>query len=163
MKLKPLTQQQAEQARKWRNQTPEAWRTPYMLTKEQQAAWHGSVSRRGGPRYWSIHEEGYVAMGGLIGIEWENGLAEVSLVCRPSERVFGRAATLLLRKGFSDLRLATIWGECYDCAPERQRRWLRVVEKHNGYVTHLPRRKYWDGEHHGAVYFSFDRRDFFCV
>ena len=84
---------------------------------------------------------------GFVGIQWENGLAEISLIVGPDEpKGTGRAAVgLALRWAFNDLRLATVWGECY-ASNEAIGFWKKIVAEHpGGSAVILPRRKFWAG------------------
>ena len=147
-----------EQVRLWRNEVPESLRTPYLLTEQQQEAFYRDVV--GDPsksRWWAVYDGVLVGFTGLTGIQWENGVAEISLILSPDARGRGYGEEILgrlLGEGFGNLGLQTIHGECYHCNPAIGF-WERMVEKFDGYRTLLPRRKRWGGQLHDAMYFAF--------
>jgi RimJ/RimL family protein N-acetyltransferase len=149
-----------EQVRRWRNTTPEVYRTPYLITAEQQEAFYRNIvcDRRANSRWWSVYDgETLVGFAGLTDIEWENGLAQVSLVTFPRGKGYGtRAFALLLDEGFGNLGLSTLYGECYECNPALGF-WERMIDKYGGYKTTIPRRKRWQGQLYDAMHFCFWR------
>lgn len=160
--LDVLTLADCEQVRKWRNAEPAGLRTPHLLTVEQQAAFYRDVvcNPHSDHRYFAIRPDGsldqLIGMGGLTFISAENGLAEISLVIDPDMRQLHkgeRAAEDLLRFAFQRMRLQTVFGEVYMCNPAVAF-WTKVTEKHEGYMTTLPRRKYWNGQLWDSLYFS---------
>ena len=174
MKLEPLTKEQCERVRIWRNQIPESLRTPYPLTGEQQEKFYEEVicNRNSAHRYWAIVGEteicGHkrscvlVGMGGLINIEWHNRLAEISLIINPKLRDKGygeKTVDLLLDQAFNYLNLQTVFGECYLCNPSWEF-WGDITDKYNGKTLHLPKRKFWKGTYYDSLYFSIDKVDF---
>jgi RimJ/RimL family protein N-acetyltransferase len=176
MRLDALTLAQCELVRQWRNQCPETLRTPYPLTPENQRIfYHEVVSNRNNPlRYWAIldreevkgecHEgfiERFVGMGGLTNIQWENRIAEISLILDPQYRGKGlgeKAVDLLLAEGFNRMGLKTICGECY-LTHEGWNFWAEMIDKYNGCATELPNRKLWAGKFWNSMYFSVDVDD----
>jgi len=148
-----LTQDQCEHARQWRNQVPEALRTPFGLTEEQQAAFYRDVvcDRRANSRWFSVMlrvdntEFGLdlggpsyscVGMAGLTDIEWENGSAQISLILGPGSYGLGygrKAVRAILDKAFRDMRLLKVWGECYNCNPAAEF-WERMVKDFEGEI-----------------------------
>jgi len=98
-------------------------------------------------------------MGGLTNIEWENGLAEISLIIDPSYRGGGRgrmAVQLLLDQAFCRLRLETVFGEVYTINPALDF-WAKVARHYTADCTTLPRRKFWNGNLYSSMYFSITR------
>ena len=138
----------------WRNEVPEILRTPYPLTQEMQEEFYHKVvcSRNTSSRWWSVYDDKLIGFAGLVNIEWENSLAEISLIMSPWQDAVG----LILDEGFGNLGLATIYGECYECSPTLDF-WRGMVKKYNGYQTILPRRKRWEGRLWDSLYFSFER------
>lgn len=168
MKLSPLTKENCEEARQWRNENIAAWRTPFLLTEEMQEDFYRDVVCNRNPphRYWAIWDEEstnqLVGMGGVTNIQWENQLTEISLVIRPSFQGMGhgqKAVELLLDQAFNYLGLQTVFGECY-YTTDAVDFWQGIAEKYNGFTTNLPDRKYWDGEFYSSLYFSIDANDF---
>jgi hypothetical protein len=97
-------------------------------------------------------------MGGLTYIQWENRIAEISLILSPAVRSKGlgeQAVDLLLAEGFDRMGLKTIFGECYYCNDAHEF-WLKITEGFGGYITRLPNRKFWAGQFWDSLYFSID-------
>lgn len=115
MILKPLSPEDMETVRIWREQVGETLRTPYMLTKEMQEEYYYEVicNRESHTRYWGlwievslkefqkyhpeIHyspiidripakERMFIGYGGIENIEWENRRGEISLLIGPDYR-----------------------------------------------------------------------------
>ena len=102
-------------------------------------------------------------MGGFTNIQWQNRLAEISLIVDPEKRDKGygeKAVELLLDQAFKQLNLKTVFGECYGCNEAACGFWQSLTAKYKGFTTALPNRKYWNGEYHNSLYFSIDRDDF---
>ena len=169
MNLCAPTVQDVEQVRLWRNNCLETLRTPYPLTKEMQEQFYREVicTRNSKHRYWSISEtedgiEYMIGFGGLTNIEWENRLAEISLIINPEFRRQGKgeqAVELLLREGFNNMNLENIYGECYE-TNSMQGFWKKVCDKYSGKAVILPQRKYWNGKYYDSLYFSINRNKF---
>jgi RimJ/RimL family protein N-acetyltransferase len=183
MKLDTLTLDQCQQVRIWRNACLETLRTPYPLTGEQQEEFYRTrVCAREGPhRYWAIRGECnpvdgperhiagvLVGMGGLTYIQWENRIAEISLILDPAQRGKGlgeQAVDLLLEQAFDRLGLKTVYGECYVCNESGIKFWLAVTNYYEmggsgeTYFSYLPNRKFWAGKFWKGLYFSIDADD----
>jgi len=165
--LEPLSFADVEQVRLWRNETVVSLRTPFPLTAEMQAEFYQAElsDRRSGHRYWGVRNEALIGMAGLTDIQWENGLAEISLLLGPAWRRGGRgtaAVALVLEEAFSTLRLETVFGEVYQCNPAVGF-WLAVAKRYGGWVTTLPRRKFWDGRLWNSIYFSIGREQWLAA
>jgi RimJ/RimL family protein N-acetyltransferase len=162
MKLQPLTANDCETIRQWRNENLIPWRTPYPLTDLMQDNFYKNiVSNPDSPhRYWAIYEhKQLIGMGGITNIQWENSIGEITLLINPSLQHKGygeKAVELLLDNAFNRLNLQTVFGECYESNPAATF-WAEITEKYNGYRTSLPNRKYWDGRYWDSLYFSIDR------
>ena len=161
MELKAPTRQDVERVRHWRNAALETLRTPYLISEEMQANFYDSLqNRESRNRYWSIYDnDELIGFGGLTGIEWENGLAEISLIMGAKYRGKGlgrRAVNLILDTGFGNLGLKTIYGECYECNSAVDF-WGAITLEHGGYITTIPRRKMWQGQLYDALHFSMWR------
>lgn len=167
IRLDTLTEQQVETARQWRNTAAVrlGLRTPYMLTtKQQQDFYVGVISNRQAPhRYWAaILSEGpnagaYAGMIGITDIQWENGHGELSLLVNPAldgQGIGAACVKALLYEGFRRLRLLTIVAECYAHNPAVGF-WQKMAQDHKAETLRLPRRKFWDGELHDALYVVF--------
>ena len=170
--LDALTAFDCEAARKWRN--PESvragLRTPYVLTAEMQEDFYRNVvcDRNSRHRYWAVREGGgvvaveiyggavpdvFVAMVGLTDLQWENGVAEISLMVDPDRQGKGigtAALRLTLTEAFDRLRLLAVHGEVYEHNPA-----VNFWRRHADGEVLVPYRKYWDGVHWGAVMFWF--------
>ena len=161
--LDVLTLEDCEQARLWRNAQLETLRTSYPLTKEQQAAFYRDVvcNRQSPHQYYAFLDRELdgemVAMVGLTNIDWVNGHAELSLLVPPTTArvvwVYDAALDLLLHWAFDQLRLVTVFGECYHCNP--QLKWWKL--QGHGSVE-LPNRKLSGGKHYSSTLFWFTNR-----
>ena len=150
---------------RWRNQTLYALRTPYMINFDMQKDYYQSHVVHGQSRHRLFSftmldkNEGVsrpVAFGGLQDIQWENRLAEISLIVDPAYRGegIGKAAVQLILDYAADiLGLRNIWGECYECNPAMSF-WDALVVKFNGYKTMIPERKFWEGKFWDSMYFN---------
>jgi RimJ/RimL family protein N-acetyltransferase len=161
LELRPPSREDVEQVRLWRNEILYTLRTPYPLTNESQGVFYENVicSRDSNHRYWAIYDGELIGFGGLTNIEWENGLAEISLILSADRRVQGygaRSVQLLLDQGFGNMGLKTIYGECYECNPAVDF-WKQITDGHGGYYTMIPRRKLWQGQLYDALHFSIWR------
>ena len=161
MELKAPTRQDVERVRHWRNAALETLRTPYLISEDMQSNFYDSLqNRESRNRYWSIYDnDELIGFGGLTGIEWENGLAEISLIMGAKYRGKGlgrRAVNLILDTGFGNLGLKTIYGQCYECN-SAVHFWGAITLEHGGYITTIPRRKMWQGQLYDALHFSMWR------
>jgi RimJ/RimL family protein N-acetyltransferase len=186
--LEPLTLEDMEQIRIWRNQVPETLRTPYFLTKEMQEDYYRNIicNRDSRTRYWALikyeeydgnaweridkHElvynrNGYrylLGYGGIENISWENRNGEISILIDPErwrQHLGIEAVGLFLDQAFNKLNLFTVYGECYYCGPWKF--WEKMVESRGELATstYLPARKYWNGKYYGSYYFTFYRSE----
>ena len=162
MELKAPTAKDAEQVRLWRSKTPESWRTPYSLTEEMQADFYRNVvcNRHSNSRWWSVYTaDNLIAFTGLTDIEWENGLAQISIIVMPEVSDLNRNAEIfdmVIEQAFDNMGLSTVYGECYECNPAVEF-WKKITDKHGGYYTMIPRRKRWQGQLYDALHFSLWR------
>jgi len=159
MTVGPPTREDLEQVRQWRNLIPEALRTPFMLTEEQQEHYYLQLCDRSAPvRMWCFYEaHELLGFGGLQGIQWENGRAEISLVLNPALRRKGWGTKIvdeILRRAFQDLRLLTVVAEVYRCNPAIEF-WERIAGGWGAKKTSLPRTKYWQGRLFDSLILTF--------
>lgn len=183
MKLKALSLSDLEQVRLWRNEQIEMLRTPFLLTREQQAVFYRDVvcNRRANARYWGIwdkrevgcwadehditpiREEMFIGMCGIENIQWENRLGEISLLLNGADTsAFKQSVCLVLQQGFMNLNLDSIYTEVYDCSPNIEF-WLALFKEYKkekfSYPV-LPNRKYFDGQYFDSLYLNFTKEDF---
>lgn len=168
--LDALTMEDCEIAREWRNRVPMATRTAIQLTAEMQQRFYEGVvcDRRSTHRYWAVRRSAdrdadsivsppMVAMAGLTDIEFENGIAEISLIADPSllprQGIGDGAVHLVLEEAFDRMRLETVYGECYENNPAVSF-WRWIIERYRGHSTILPRRKFFAGKLHDSYYFT---------
>jgi RimJ/RimL family protein N-acetyltransferase len=175
LELRPLSLEDMEQIRIWREGVRETLRTPYMLTKEMQEDYYRSTicNRDSKTRYWSLVTkrvtcaygsapvESFVLVGygGIENIHHENGNGEISLLIGPQYRKNGyglEAVRLFLTEAFDNMRLYSVYGECYESSPAVAF-WKKCVAEFNGLSTELPFRKFYGGKHWGSYYFTFTR------
>ena len=65
----------------------------------------------------------------------------------------------MLEKGFNELGLKTIYGECYGINPAIGF-WMDIIQKYKAETATLPNRKLWNGDYHDSLYFSIDKEDY---
>jgi RimJ/RimL family protein N-acetyltransferase len=165
MNFRVLERKDMQFVLEWRNKYPEALRTPFNLTLEQQNKFYDDVicNRNANARFWAIEVGSkLIGMCGLEGIQWENSLAEISIILDPEYQGQGygrQAIKLLLEKGFLQMNLENIYGECYVCNPAYNF-WEKLIEEFCGTKTKLPSRKYWNGIYYDALYFNFNKSNF---
>ena len=169
MKLKPLTREDCERARQWRNECLETLRTPYELTEKMQSGFYDSVicNRGSCHRYWGIYTTGphghLVGMCGITDIEWENSIGEISLIIDPKEARNGygtKAVVAVLDRAFNRMGLKTVYGEVNGCNTNGIGFWKKIAQRYDGYTTTLPSRKFYYGTYHDSLYFSIDKERF---
>jgi RimJ/RimL family protein N-acetyltransferase len=158
MKLTPLTREQCQQVREWRNDERQFLRTPYFITEDmQEEFFHNVVNNRDSEhRYFAImNYSSFIGMGGLTNISFENGNTEISLIINPEYRGKGygiKSVDLLLHEAINNMRLYSVYGEVYDCG--NRGFWEKVVYRYSGYRTDLVNRKFWEGHTYGSMWFS---------
>jgi RimJ/RimL family protein N-acetyltransferase len=165
MIFKALIKEDMEQVRQWRNECLCALRTPFPLTEEMQQDFYKNVvcNRNANSRYWGIVEANIlVGVSGIENIEWINSRGEISIIINPEHHGAGigsYAFKMLLDKGFNELNLDNIWGECYSCNPATAF-WKKQIVKYNGRSFLMPNAKFWNGKYYESLYFNFNREDF---
>jgi RimJ/RimL family protein N-acetyltransferase len=187
MILTDLCLEDVGRIRLWRNQDLSGLRTSHPLTEEEQEAFYKNVicNSKSPHRYWAIKIDGegeclhFIGMAGLTYIQWENRIAEISLIIGGKVKgdsgmsltISGdwqrkghgtEAVDLVLERGFKYLGLKTIFGECYYCNPALEF-WRKMAAKYNAESTTLPNRKHWDGKHWDSLYFSIDKDEYAAV
>ena len=164
MKLKPVTRENLELVRQWRNECMESLRTPYMLTEQQQEDFYDTLcARTSVHRYFELWDNGkFVGLGGITYIQWENRCGEISLILAPDARGRGLGRTAvaeLYRTAFDELNLNMVFGECYGCN-ESLVFWKACTESFIGSSTWLKDRKYWSGAYWDSFYFSVTKEQY---
>jgi len=171
LKLDCLDKYSFEEVRIWRNKLDNnILRTPFKLTKEMQENFYNDeiCNRKSKHRYLGLYEfkEDYfqiIACIGIINIEWENRLGEISLIVNPAYTNigYGKIAFLnLLTFGFNNLNLENIFGECYECSPHVGF-WEKMIKKFHGQKTILYNRKYYNLKYYNSLYFNFNKQNFY--
>lgn len=173
-RLRPIESSDLSVLTGWRNDpvSRPGLRTSFMLNGEMQADWFLTTvsNRRADHRYWVVEELvlGLSACVGLTNLQWENRIAEISLLTDPARRGQGIGTTafdLVLREGFLMMGLRVIYGECYECNPAL-RFWQKQVERIGAEPSMtaagvwLPgTRKFYDGEFWRSYAFAFQRQE----
>ena len=161
------TYDDVQEVRAWRNADIAHLRTPFLLTEKMQSDFYYNVvcDRNSNARFWSVRPQNtqlrLVGFVGLINIQWENGLGELSLMVSPGEQGKGFGKEIVrqvLLKGFNEINLMNIFIECYFCS-KAVGFWRRIRECYGGTEVILPNRKYWDGEYWASLYINFNRCD----
>lgn len=130
----------------WRLSCPEALRTPYPVSPEEQEKHYHEVvaARRTDVRWWMAGPNCAV---GLEGISPTNRRAEVSLIVAQEwqKKGLGREAwKSVLREAWYTLNLHSVWGECYECSKGLVF-WQKVVLEQGGTGVLVPDTKWWAG------------------
>jgi len=123
IEIGPLSREDMEIIRGWRNKIPETLRTPYFLTEEMQEAYYDQVicNRASTTRYWAFKQDsGFIAeeligMGGIENISWENSIGELSVLVNPEKRGKGFGKQIvheILNQAFNFLNLENVFAEC---------------------------------------------------
>ncbi len=179
MILKPLSLDDMETIRIWRNGCRETLRTPYMLTREMQEDYYHKVicDRNSTTRYWGFWMrctgtgpgqgevttyETFIGYGGIEHIEWENSRGEISLLIGPTHRGKGygaKAVQSILNEAFYHLGLHRVYGECY-YSTTAVCFWQKMVEKYEAFWHPLPDTKYHQGTYWDSYYFVFKKEIF---
>ncbi len=170
MQLDVMTKEQCEEVRQWRNKDISLYRTPFLLTQEMQEKFYENVicDRDSKSRFYSvsINQRGktlFLGMVGLVNICPVNRSAEISISIKPPLQAqgFGESALLLLlHEGFKNLNLDNIFGECYECN-KAVGFWQHMINKYKAESCKMPKRKYWDGQYFDALYFNFNKDDYY--
>ena len=138
---------------KWRNDARGTLRTTGFCTIDIQEKFIENLDPKV-DRYFSFYDGGdLAAFGGLTDIQWENRLAEISIIVDPDQYKSGfgsDAVNMLLDEAFNKLNLKTVFGECYK-SNSAVDFWFRLTEKYEGYTTILKNRKYWNGEYYDTI------------
>jgi RimJ/RimL family protein N-acetyltransferase len=161
----------------------QAYRTPYELTSEMQEKFYNEVinNRNSNTKFYSIYTENefttmsipggtdrniktliHAGMVGLENIDYINGNAEISLVVDPSMHGKGigtQAVHEILRIAFNQLRLNSVYGECYMCNPAKEF-WKKIINKYDCQYAGLKDRKYFDGQYWDSLYFTIEKMNF---
>ena len=165
MKMTGACMENAGVVSKWRNDARDTLRTTGFCTIDIQEKFIESLDPRE-HRYFSFYDGGdLVAFGGLTYIQWENRIAEISLIVDPDlvrQGIGSDCVDMLLDEAFNKLNLKTVFGECYKCNSAADF-WFRLTEKYDGYKTVLPNRKYLDGDYFDSLYFSIDREAYAAI
>jgi RimJ/RimL family protein N-acetyltransferase len=161
MNFRTLNKNDMELIIKWRSTCPEALRTTFPLTLENQLDFYNNtvINKNSNARWWGIEENILIGYCAIENISWENRNGEISLLIDPQyhEKGYGREAVkMLLNKGFNQLNLDNIYGECYQCSPAVSF-WEKIIRQYNGTKSILPNRKYWSGQYYDAIYFNFTK------
>ncbi len=160
--------QDVQLVREWRNADISFLRTPFMLTEQMQKDfYHNVISNRNSDcRFWSVKDADQgvmIGFAGLVNIEWENRLAEISLVVSPKGR--GGNCHILSVRGlldiaFRQLNLQNVHAECYTCNTDLPF-WKTACSQFRGVFVMLPNRKYWNGKYWDSMYLNFEKSMFY--
>lgn len=149
----------------WRNAIRGNFRTTGFCTIDKQEKFIEALDDNV-HRYYSFCDNGeLLAFGGLTYIQWENRIAEISLVVDPDllrDGIGSDAVDMILEEGFNNLNLKTIFGECYKSNPAFDF-WFRLTGKYEGYTAILKNRKFWKGDYYDSLYFSIDRETYTAI
>lgn len=155
MTLEAMTLDDAQAARAWRNDRPDALRTPYPLSEADQQAWY--LDHDG--RFFSIiYDDRLAGYGGIQHVQWESRIGELSLLMAPGyEHMRGEGLDMMLDYAFDTMRLDTVYAEVYECNRDITF-WTWVAGGTECRTAKLPNRKWYQGRYWDSLYISFDRR-----
>ena len=184
MKLKPLSLSDVEQVRLWRNDQLPMLRTSFPLTTAMQGEFYKNVicNRQSNSRFWGIwirglikkentstcvwpaqiitvEEDILIGMAGLENIQWENRLAEISLILNHeynTDDFLQQGLGMILHEAFLTLNLQNIFTEVYECS-HLHRFCIESANKYHAKIAILPNRKYWDGKYYDSKYINFNK------
>jgi hypothetical protein len=167
MTYKEVTYNDLELIREWRNSQLSMLRTPYILTEEMQREFYKDkiCNRNSNCRFFSvIHGVDLVGMVGLENIQFENRLAEISLVTNPDNKNYIEGiARHILDYGFNNLNLKSIFAEVYGCSPYLEI-WEGLANATNAWenltdvsvdVAVIPYRKFYKGRYYRSTIYTF--------
>lgn len=166
IRLTALRREDMPKLLEWRNATPWAWRDPRPTTITQQYEWFdGPVSHSQNGRYWGIEVDcedpspcwHFAGQAEITSIDWQSRIGEIGLIINPAlcKKGYGRAAVnAVLDRAFYELRLKTVWGECYDVPNGAFNFWYKICDQ---FKVTLPNRKFWQGSFYDSLYFSWDK------
>jgi hypothetical protein len=128
-----------------------------------QYKWWWKVSHEKPCTHWAIYDNNeFIGQGEISNIIPEYGIGEIGLIIDPKKRGKGRgreAVYNILRIGFLELNLYTIFGEVYHCNAARTF-WESIYKDMGGTMTILPCRKHWRSQYYDSTYFSISRDQF---
>jgi len=162
MTLQPLTFEEAQTIREYRNTIPECLRTAHGISEIEQAQWYKNVAAnpKSRARWWGIHtDDEFIGYAGIENIQWESSIGEISIIILPDYQCKGHgriAVYMVLDEAFNRMNLKTVCGECYRSNPGLGF-WFSIVEGLEAFSTWLPNRKYIFGRYWDSYYFSIDR------
>ena len=147
--LVPIREQDIESIRIWRNSQVGVLRQTNQISPEQQKKYFSeyfantaSSAKPASVLYSLIlRQANFVAYGGVVHIEWDSGIAELSFLAsneiadiRPLyDKVFGVFLELIEKVAFVDLGLKLIFTETFPFRVEH----IRILESY-GYETNCP-------------------------
>ncbi len=107
--------------------------------------------------YKSISKDMLIGMAGLEDIQWENRLAEISLILNINNlEEFEEALRLILHEGFMNMNLENIFTEVYVCNPN-YKFWEEQAKEWECITTGLPERKFHLDTYWNSIYINFNR------
>lgn len=148
--------------REWRNSQLSMLRTPYLLTVDMQVDFYKEkiCNRNSNCRFFSIeHGVDLVGMVGLENIQFENRLAEISLVTDPNKtNMIEAIAKYILKYGFNFMNLNSIFAEVYQCNPNFDI-WMKLANEFKAAKAVIPFRKFYDERYFDSTIFTFSFKD----
>lgn len=146
---------------KWRNKQLPMLRTGQPLTFEMQEKFYHEVlcQRHNSTRLFSVVDnlDNLIGMAGFENIQWENSLAEISLLTDPGKTLYIKPILEgLINMAYNTLNLKTIFTEVYDCSPYAKL-WYEMASEKKALLTKLPLRKYWEGSFYNSSVYTFTR------
>ena len=165
MIFKAVDIEDVDKIRKWRNNSKQNMmlRTPFLLTREMQEDFYESKisNRNSNCRFWSIWKKEnnlkstLIGMAGLENIQWENRLAEISIITDP-KHVFSLKDIVakLIELAFNQLNLKSVFTEVYGCSPYRSI-WKECADVFGAFESEIPFRKFYGGQYYNSIIYTF--------
>lgn len=158
MELRELRREDMPTIVKWRNQQQEILRTSYLLTDEMQYRFYDEVicNRNSNCRFFAVtnNVNELIGMAGLENIQWDNRLAEISIITNPDIFILPCIFKKIKYIAFNQMNLNSIFTEVYKCS-RYINAWEDIAKANKADIALLPRRKYWKSEYFDSYIYTF--------
>jgi len=161
IKFRILESIDMNQIRLWRNEQLSILRTSYGLTQQSQLEFYNNKisNRDSNCRFWAVisGDKSLCGMVGLENIQWDNRIAEISLITDPDKaNLIPNILKTLLEIAFDHINLVSVFSEVYECSPYLKL-WEQTSRMNNGMGVSIPLRKFHGGKYHDSTLFTFIR------
>jgi RimJ/RimL family protein N-acetyltransferase len=155
MKLRAIEVKDLEQIRQWRQGKGYMLRTDTDITELSQKEWYENIvsNRNNKMKFWAIDDDGLIGYCSLD-CDYVNGRAELGLLIGDEFQKKGyglKAVELLIGKAFNELRMHSVYFECYECNPAIKF-WYKVAKEYEATTSLLKSTKFYNGQYYGSLY-----------